>query len=76
VDGPGQERDYPPSSFGLGTLCRWHCGTGDAFITAARHYVEGFARRPGGEFSPGGHTLGYWRRMAPAQLAFVADNLG
>jgi S-formylglutathione hydrolase FrmB len=59
-----------------GIAVRVDCGTGDGFITAARHYVEGFARRPAGEFSPGGHTLGYWRRMAPAQLAFVADNLG
>jgi pimeloyl-ACP methyl ester carboxylesterase len=58
-----------------GIAVRVDCGTGDGFLNAAEHYVRGFPRRPAGEFSAGGHTLGYWRRMAPAQLGFVADNL-
>ncbi|HJQ03641.1 MAG TPA: alpha/beta hydrolase-fold protein [Jatrophihabitans sp.] len=58
-----------------GIAVRVDCGTGDGFINAAEHYVKGFPRRPAGEFSAGGHTLGYWRRMAPAQLAFVSDNI-
>jgi enterochelin esterase-like enzyme len=54
---------------------RLDCGQGDGFLPAAQHYLRGFAHRPAGGFQPGGHTLGYWRRMAPAQLAFVADRL-
>ncbi len=54
---------------------RVDCGQGDGFLPAAQHYVRGFANRPAGGFQPGGHTLGYWRRMAPDQLAFVADRL-
>jgi pimeloyl-ACP methyl ester carboxylesterase len=54
---------------------RLDCGQGDGFLPAAQHYLRGFAHRPSGGFQPGGHTLGYWRRMAPDQLAFVADHL-
>jgi S-formylglutathione hydrolase FrmB len=54
---------------------RLDCGQGDGFLPAAQHYLRGFAHRPAGGFQPGGHTLGYWRRMAPDQLAFVADQL-
>jgi len=58
-----------------GVAVRVDCGRGDGFLTAAQHYVGGFSHRPAGGFEPGGHTLGYWRRMAPAQLAFVADTI-
>jgi enterochelin esterase-like enzyme len=54
---------------------RVDCGQGDGFLPAAQHYLRGFARRPAGGFQPGGHTLGYWRRLAPDQLAFVAEHL-
>lgn len=54
---------------------RVDCGEGDGFLPAAQHYVKGFAHRPAGGFEPGGHTLGYWRRMAPDQLRFVAEQL-
>jgi len=58
-----------------GIAVRIDCGTGDGFFPAAQRYARGFSPRPAGGFQPGGHTLGYWRRMAPAQLAFVADNI-
>jgi S-formylglutathione hydrolase FrmB len=58
-----------------GIPIRVDCGDGDGFLPAAQRYVRGFSRRPAGGFQPGGHTLGYWRRMAPAQLAFIADNI-
>ncbi len=53
-----------------GIAVRVDCGLGDGFLPAAQRYVRGFGQRPAGGFEPGGHTLGYWRRMAPAQLAF------
>lgn len=60
-----------------GIAVRVDCGTGDPFYRAARHYVAGFPRNAGvvSDFEPGGHDLGYWRRMAPARLAFVARHL-
>lgn len=58
-----------------GVAVRVDCGLGDGFLTSAQHYVRGLSRRPAGGFEPGGHTLGYWRRMAPAQLAFISDNI-
>lgn len=56
-----------------GIPVRVDCGTGDAFCPAARDYVAGFdaADHPAGGFEPGAHDMAYWRRMAPAQLAFV-----
>ncbi|HEX4727642.1 MAG TPA: alpha/beta hydrolase-fold protein [Jatrophihabitans sp.] len=54
---------------------RVDCGQGDGFLPAAQHYVRGFAHHPAGGFQAGGHTLGYWRRMAPDQLGFVANHL-
>jgi enterochelin esterase-like enzyme len=49
-------------------------GTGDPFYRDVQDYVAGF---PNGSavtstFEPGGHTPGYWRRMLPAQLDFLA----
>lgn len=58
-----------------GIPVRIDCGTGDPFYAATRAYVDGFARRPAGAFTDGGHSVGYWRRMAPAQLTFLADAL-
>jgi pimeloyl-ACP methyl ester carboxylesterase len=58
-----------------GIPVRIDCGLGDGFYPAARDYVEGFEDRPEGSFEPGGHDVDYWRRMAPAQLAFAAEHL-
>jgi S-formylglutathione hydrolase FrmB len=57
-----------------GIPVRIDCGEEDPFCSAARDYVEGFAVRPAGVFEPGSHDVGYWRRMAPAQLRFIADS--
>ena len=55
-----------------GIEVRIDVGTGDPFYRDVQDYVGGF---PDGSvvttFQPGGHTTGYWRRMLPAQLAFL-----
>jgi enterochelin esterase-like enzyme len=51
------------------------CGTGDGFYPTAQKYVRGFSTPPAGGFVTGGHNHDYWRRMAPAQLAFAAEHL-
>jgi enterochelin esterase-like enzyme len=51
------------------------CGTGDGFYPTAQKYVRGFSTPPAGGFVAGGHNHNYWRRMAPAQLAFAAKHL-
>ncbi|MCJ1714143.1 alpha/beta hydrolase family protein [Curtobacterium sp. VKM Ac-2922] len=60
-----------------GVAVRVDCGTGDGFEPAVRSYVAGFAagHRPAGGFEPGGHTHGYWRRLAPAHIAFLGAHL-
>ena len=54
---------------------RIDCGEGDPFYDATRDYRDGFAVAPAGGFQLGGHTPGYWRRMAPAQLRFLGRAL-
>ena len=58
-----------------GIPVRIDCGTGDGFQTIVQRYVEGFATPPDGGFEPGGHNGAYWRRVAPDELAFLADHL-
>lgn len=58
-----------------GIAVRVDCGTSDGFYPAARDYAGSLSPRPDGGFEPGGHDLTYWRRMAPAQLAFVGEHL-
>jgi hypothetical protein len=58
-----------------GIPVRVDCGTGDPFYPAARDYVDALSPPPAGVFQPGGHDPGYWRRMAPQQLAFLAAHL-
>jgi dienelactone hydrolase len=58
-----------------GIPVRVDCGEGDPFYAAVRDYVHGFKVPPAGGFQPGGHQLGYWRRMAPHQLHFLARAL-
>jgi pimeloyl-ACP methyl ester carboxylesterase len=55
-----------------GIPLRVDCGTGDGFCPNAQDYVAGLHPRPAGRFTPGGHNLDFWRREAPAQLAFAA----
>ena len=51
------------------------CGIGDGFYPNTRDYVAKFVKRPAGGFITGGHDTNYWRRVAPAQLAFAAEHL-
>ncbi|MFE4468167.1 alpha/beta hydrolase [Leifsonia sp. NPDC056824] len=57
-----------------GIPLRVDCGTGDGFCPNVQDYVAGLHPRPAGGFTPGGHDLDYWRREAPAQLAFTASH--
>lgn len=58
-----------------GIAVRIDCGEGDPFYAANRDYVDGFDTAPAGGFERGDHDLGYWRRMAPAQLDFLGAAL-
>lgn len=58
-----------------GIALRIDCGEGDPFYGAVKDYREGFARKPAGGFSRGDHDAGFWRRVAPAQLAFLGKAL-
>ncbi|MGH1524915.1 alpha/beta hydrolase [Leifsonia sp. L25] len=57
-----------------GIPLRVDCGTGDGFCPNVQDFVAGLHPRPAGGFTPGGHDLDYWRREAPAQLAFAASH--
>jgi predicted esterase len=61
-----------------GIPVRVDCGTGDPFYREVEDYVAGFP--PGADvtssFEPGAHDPGYWRRMLPAELAFLGRHLG
>ena len=61
-----------------GIPVRLDCGTDDPFHDATTAYAAGFpsSQHPVVGFQPGAHELAYWRRMAPAQLAFVGRHLG
>ncbi len=56
-----------------GIAVRIDCGEQDPFYSATQDYVKGFSTRPAGGFQPGSHDVGYWRRMAPAHVQFIAD---
>jgi predicted esterase len=60
-----------------GIPVRIDCGTHDPFLDATKAYVSGFpdGDRPSAHYQPGAHEMRYWRRMAPAQLRFVAAHL-
>ena len=55
-----------------GIPLRIDCGEGDPFYATTHDYVEALPDRPEGGFEPGNHDLDYWRRLAPAQLRFLA----
>ncbi|PCN48640.1 hypothetical protein Csp2054_05965 [Curtobacterium sp. 'Ferrero'] len=58
-----------------GVAVRIDVGTGDGFEPAVRTYVDGFRTKPAGGFEPGAHDAGFWRRMAPQQIGFLARHL-
>lgn len=55
-----------------GIPVRIDCGEGDPFYANTRDYVDGFETDPAGGFQLGDHDMGYWRRMVPPQLEFLA----
>ncbi|WP_426573949.1 alpha/beta hydrolase [Aquihabitans sp. McL0605] len=60
----------------LGSIpMRMDCGTDDPFAGANREFRDGLATEPAGGFQRGAHSLGYWRRMAPAHIEFAAHHL-
>jgi S-formylglutathione hydrolase FrmB len=61
-----------------GIATRIDCGTGDPFYRDVQDYANAF---PAGAdlvstFEPGAHSTAYWRRMLPAQLAFLGRGVG
>ncbi|MCL2781582.1 MAG: alpha/beta hydrolase, partial [Actinomycetia bacterium] len=58
-----------------GIPVRVDCGTDDTFYPNARRYADSLSPKPAGGFQAGGHNDAYWRRMAPAQLAWIAPHL-
>jgi pimeloyl-ACP methyl ester carboxylesterase len=54
---------------------RIDCGESDSFAPATRDLRAAITPTPAGGLSPGRHDVAYWRRMAPAQLRFVASHL-
>lgn len=58
-----------------GIAVRVDCGTGDPFYRDVEDYVAGFPDDADvtSTFEPGAHNAAYWRRMLPAQLAFLGD---
>ena len=52
-------------------------GTGDPFYRDVQDYVAGFPDDAlvTSTFEPGAHRPGYWRRMLPAQLAFLGTRV-
>ena len=68
---------HVPSLTGIGV--RVDCGLQDGFYPTARDYLSLLRSElrpaPAGGFEPGGHTVAYWRQLAPAQLAFLAAHL-
>jgi enterochelin esterase-like enzyme len=60
-----------------GIRVRVDIGRDDPFYVAVRRYVAAFPRSAHvvSTFEAGAHTDGYWRRMLPAELAFVGSTL-
>lgn len=58
-----------------GVPLRMDCGLQDPFYAATRSLASRLSPPPAGGFITGGHTKGYWRQVAPAQLAYVGNLL-
>lgn len=58
-----------------GVPVRIACGTGDPFYPAVRRFAPTVPTLAGTDFTAGGHTDAFWRRSAPAQLAFLGAAL-
>jgi enterochelin esterase-like enzyme len=58
-----------------GVPLRIDCGRSDPFYAATRAFVGRLRPRPRTSFGAGAHDATYWRKVAPAELAFLGDNL-
>jgi predicted esterase len=58
-----------------GIPLRVDCGRGDPFLPAVEAFVGGLRPAPEGGFPAGGHTVGFWRRVIPAQLDLIGPTL-
>ena len=59
-----------------GMRVRIDCGRGDPFYPHVHDFIDELDPAPAGEVgNPGGHSVGYWRSVAPAQLRFVGNAL-
>lgn len=62
-----------------GIPVRIDCGTGDPFYREVEAYVDRLedvhTDEVAGTFEPGAHDAGYWRRMLPAELAFLGERV-
>lgn len=61
-----------------GLPLRIDCGDSDPFVETNREIrrrLTDLGEDPAGGIEPGGHTYGYWRRLAPDHLAFAATHL-
>ncbi len=59
-----------------GIPLRVDCGANDPFADANRILRSRCAATPDGGLDRGAHTVGYWRRVAPDHIAFLASHLG
>jgi hypothetical protein len=58
-----------------GLTVRVDCGLSDPFYQATRQFVARLPPGHQGSFGPGAHQAGYWRSVAPAQVATIAQAL-
>jgi S-formylglutathione hydrolase FrmB len=58
-----------------GIPIRLDCGASDGFAPVTRDLRAALSPTPAGGIEPGDHDAGYWRRMAPTQLRFLAAHL-
>ncbi|HUQ63060.1 MAG TPA: alpha/beta hydrolase-fold protein [Acidimicrobiales bacterium] len=56
-------------------MVRVDCGEDDPFLGASKRFVGGLTSPHTSSFGPGGHDVGYWRSVAPAQLVTIAEAL-
>lgn len=54
---------------------RIDCGRDDPFAPAVNSLRKRLSPAPAGGLQPGEHTAGYWRRLLPTQLTFLAAHL-
>jgi hypothetical protein len=58
-----------------GIPVRIDIGRGDPFYLEAQEYADGLGPGQALETERGGHTPGYWRRVLPAQLAWLGSRV-